>query len=158
MESVSIDNDSLAVDLPEGFYVVSLEHVQYLYGIDYVCMWGTRDDERHMVVNCIWKDSGNLITKLMSEKSLAKNAEKTLAKRYTNYQYACKGFFETTVAGTAARGFRYFYECDGVGQDCEAIVFKHGKRCYTLYYYTRPELADENRPVYEEILASLTLK
>ena len=40
-------------------------------------------------------------------------------------------------------------------QEAETIVFKRGKTCYTLYYYTRPETAAANRPVHDAILAAL---
>lgn len=152
-----IDDDRLGVELPEGFSVMLHEELQVMYGMDYAAMWGARDESRHAVLAVIWKDSGELITKLASEKSLAKRVEKALLKRYRASGYRCDGFFEGRVAGKGASGFRYTCQPEGIPHECEVMVFKNGARCYTLYYYTRQTAAQENRPVYEGVLASLEL-
>ena len=40
-------------------------------------------------------------------------------------------------------------------EEAQTIVFLHGSTCYTVYGYTRPECAAENRKVFEEILGSM---
>ena len=157
MEKMLVDNEMLGVTLPDGFCVVSLEDLQAAYGMRYPNMWGVRDDERHIALNVIWKDSGEMLTRLASEKSLAKRNEKVLSKAYRSSGYRCDGFFSRELAGRESQGFRCSYQVDGISQICESMVFKCGKRCYTLYYYTRPELAKTNQSTYEAILSSLQL-
>ena len=157
MENTNIDGGKLFIALPGGFAILTPAELQALYGMDYDGMWGARDEARHMLVTVIWKDSGGLATKLADEKSLAKRVEKALSKTYRRLGYRCDGLLETRIAGREAHGFRYSYQPEGISQSCEVVVFKDGKRCYTLYYYTRLEVALENRPIYDSLLASLVL-
>ena len=90
------------------------------------------------------------------DKTNAKRAEKALSKSFRKQGYACSGFFTREVAGQEATGFGYSYEIQGITQSCETIVVQHGKCCYTLYYYTRAELAEANRAMYDALLASLS--
>lgn len=155
MDNVYIDDGRLAIELPDGFAVMAAEQLQALYGMDYSEMWGARDESRHAVITVIWKDSGGLLTKIIDEKSLAKRVEKTFSKQYRACGYRCDGFFATSVAGKDARGFRCAYELEGIPHECEVLVFKDDARCYTLYYHTRAETSQANRPTYEAALASL---
>ena len=152
-----IDGDKLEVELLEGFSVMAHEELQVMYGMEYADMWGARDELRHAVLAVIWKDSGEFITKLASEKSLAKRVEKALSKRYRSSGYRRADFFESRIAEKTAYGFRYTFQPEGIPHECEVSVFKNGARCYTLYYYTRQATAQDNRPVYEGVLASLEL-
>lgn len=160
METILADGAWLAVAMPEGFATIPHDELESLMGFEYGSMWGMRDAERHMVLSVTWKDSGKLITKLSSEKSLAKRANETSAKRYRNRGYRFDGYFDRAVSGASAQaqGLRYSYEAEGIAHDGEALVFKRGARCYILSYNTHSALAAENRPVYEAILESLDVK
>ena len=148
----------LSVDLPEGFRVLGADELQAAYGMAYEDMWGARDETRHVALTVIWKDSGEMLTKLAGEKSLAKRTEKALSKRYRRRAYQMRGFFERQVADMPAQGFRYAF-CDSTGapQECETLIFKQGARCYTLYYYARADLADQNMPVHDTLVASMQI-
>jgi hypothetical protein len=61
-------------------------------------------------------------------------------------------------ASAQAQGFGFCYTVEGVSQEGEVLVFKRGIRCYTLCYYTRSEVAEANRPTYEDILESLEVR
>ena len=160
METILVDGEWLAITVPEGFTVVPHDELELLMGIKYDRMWGMRDAERHMVLSVTWKDTGKLLTKLASEKYLAKRADETSARRYRKRGYRSGGFFARTIAGAnaQAQGLRYSYEAEGIVHEGEALVFKRGTRCYTLSYNTRSALADENRLVYEAILESLNVR
>ena len=160
METILADGEWLAVAVPEGFAVIPHDEHESLMGFEYDRMWGMRNAERHMVLSITWKDSGKIITKLSSEKSLAKRADETSARRYRKHGYRSGGFFARTVAGASAQaqGLRYSYEAGGIAHEGEALVFKRGTRCYMLSYNTRSALAAENRPVYEAILESLDVR
>ena len=159
METILVDGEWLAVSAPEGFVVVPHGELESLMGFKYDRMWGMRDTERHMMLSVTWKDSGKLLTKLASEKSLAKRVDETNAKRHREHGYRREGFFVRGVAGASAQaqGVRFSYDVEGVAHEGEALVFKRGVRCYTLSYSTRSALATENRPVYEAILESLLI-
>ena len=167
MERTLIDNEWLAVELPEGFEPVPHDELAALMSVSHDCMWGVRDTTRHMLINVTWKDSNKLITKAVSEKTFAKNVNQTFTRCYrkgdyrngdnrTGY-YHCDGFFQRTVSGASAQahGFRFSYMVEGIDQEGEVLVFKRGIRCYTLCYYTRSATAQDNQPVYEGIVKSL---
>ena len=160
METILVDGEWLAVVAPEGFAVVAHDELESLMGFKYDRMWGMRDAGRHMVLSVTWKDSGKLVTRLSSEKSLAKRANETSAKRYRKRGYRFGGYFARTVAGASAQaqGLRFSYEVEGIAHEGESLVFKRGARCYVLSYNTRSALATENRPVYEAILESLDVR
>ncbi len=160
MTSVLIDGEWLAVALPEGFEVIEHQELETLMDLKYKYMWGVRHTERHMLLRVTWKDSNKLITKLVSERSFAKQIDKKYARCRPGSGYRSEGIFERSVTGAdaPAQGFRFSYTVEGVGQCGEVLVFKRGIRCYTLVYYTRSEVAEQNQPTYEGIIASLELR
>ena len=160
MTSVLIDGELLAVVLPEGFEPIPHAELESLVGFKYDRMWGVRDTERHMLLNVTWKDSSKLLLKIASERMLANRADEGFARRHRKDGYRCDGRFSRTIAGAdaTAHGFRFSYTIGDIGQEGEVFVFKRGKRCYTLCYYTRPEVAAENHPVYEEVVESLEVR
>lgn len=160
MEPVLIDNEWLAVTLSEGFSAIESAELQELMGIRYSQVWGVRDTNRHMLINVTWKDTNKLLTKLVREKARAEQIDKSFSKCHNGKDYTCRGFFERTVRGASAQaqGFGFCYTVEGVSQEGEVLVFKRGIRCYTLCYYTRSEVAEANRPTYEDILESLEVR
>ena len=160
MELKLIDGEWLSVTVPQGFQAIPQGELESLMGFKYDYMWGMRNADRHMVAAVTWKDSNGVLTKLASEKSLAKRVDETNAKRYRKHGYRRNGFFAREVAGASAQaqGVRFSYDVEGVAHEGEALVFKRGTRCYTLYYYTRSDAAAENRPIYEEIASSLAIR
>lgn len=151
----TVINGELGISYPDSFSVMSPDELKQAYNMDYSSMWGMRDKENHVVFSVIWKASFDAMQKLMSSASLAKRAEKALSKAFRKQGYRCDGFFERAVAGQQGQGFAYSYEVGGQRQDCETIVIRQGKNCYTLYYYSRADLAQANRAMYEDMLASL---
>ena len=154
----AIVNDSLEVSQPDGFRIMSHEQLCQAYGLEYDCMWGMRDEERHVILTVFWKVSNKLISMLGSAKLVAEQSEKNLRRRYKKMGYHSDGLFETEVAGIQGWGFRYGYTPEGAAaQSCETVVIKDGTCCYTIMYHTRTERAQENRPLYEEILGSMRI-
>lgn len=157
MGVTSIDG-KLSLDLPDGMDVQSPDELAAAYGMEYKDMWGARDEARHVILTIIWKDSNEFLSKLASEKSLAKRTEKSLSKTYRKREYRFDGYFMAHVAGRQAQGFRYeFRDSSDALLECEVLVFKDGARCYTLYYYARADHAAECAPVRDAILSSLSI-
>ena len=161
MNTFTVDDAWLTVDLPEGFGPLPQDELEAFMGLSYECMWGARDPERHMMVAVTWKDSNDIITKLVSEKSLAKRVDKAYAARRRAYGYHNDGFFTREIPGASARahGFGYSSTPNGTPQKGEVLVFKRGSRCYTLIFQTttqtRAETAETDRSIHEGIIASL---
>lgn len=157
MGKTSVDG-KLSIILPEGFRVMGLDEVKGAFSLDYDDLWGARDEERHMMVAFIWKDAPELLGALVGTNMLVERAEKALRKTYKNSGYKLNGIFTTQVAGTDAMGFSYDFAAGNVAQQGEVIIFRQGTRTYTLYYYTRPECAEANAPLHDEVLASLVFE
>ena len=160
MENVLVDGEWLAMQQPEGFQPIPHDELEAFMGFEYDRMWGMRDQARHMMLSITWKDANKLLSKVVKEKIVAKQVDETFEKRYHKGGYRCNGFFDDTVSGASgpARGFRFSCTVDDVALDGEVRVFKRDTRCYTLVYYTRMELAAENRPVFDKIIASLEVR
>ena len=160
MGTVRIDQEYLAVTLPEGFEVIEHKELERLMDISYDCLWGVRDTGRHMMITVTWKDSSKLLTKLVNERGRAKQIDKNYARCRNGEAYRSDGIKERAVTGAdaPASGFHFAYRVEDVDQEGEVWVFKRGIRCYTLVIYTRSEVAADNAAVLEDILASLTVQ
>ena len=164
MEPVLIDSEWLAATLPDGFDRIPHDELEAIMNMQYDLMWGVHDKERHMLMCVTWKDSNKFLTKLVREKSFAKRIHErnslVCMKRSDTSNYRRNGLTEREVSGASAlaHGFRFSYTLKGVDQEGEVLVFKRDIRCYTLLYYTRSEYAEQNRPVFEDILASLEVR
>ena len=156
MGSVLVDNEWLELVVPDGFQPIDHDDLMAIMGLDYDCMWGLRNDERHIVAAFTWKDSNKLLSKLVSEKSVAGQVDESFARRYRKNDYRAGVHFERSVAGASgqAHGFSFTYSVQGIAHSGEILVFKRGIRCYTLYYYTQTGLVKDNRPIYEAIVDS----
>ncbi|MBR3316595.1 MAG: hypothetical protein IKG21_02085 [Atopobiaceae bacterium] len=160
MNTILIDNEHLAVTLPEGFSRIPHKELESLIGIAYSRLWGVRDTGRHMLINVTWKDSNALLAKLASERQVAKRIDKTFARCRPGSGYTSENLPERNVVGSdaGAYGFRFSYVVEGVTQEGEVWVFKRGTRCYKLCYYTRSETAAQNRPTFDDIFGSLQVR
>ena len=156
--STALINNELEVAYPDGFQEMSEAELHAAYKNEYKNIWGIRDTERHIIFTILWHDSHAKLLKVFDAESIAKRDEKIIAKGMKKLGYRSLGFFKTSLAGQEAHGFRYQYTNMGVGQDGEAFVFTQGKVAYKVYYYTRPELVETNRPIRDAMLMSLKLK
>ena len=150
-------NDSLELTMPDGFRVMGNDEVKKAYGFDYDCLWGMRDEERHMMLTVIWKVSNKVLAKLGTAKIIAEQQDKGLRKRFKRMGYKSGDLRPIKIAGIEGCNFGYSYELEGTTLACETSVVKDGTCCYSIYYYTREECDEENRALYEEILASMKL-
>lgn len=148
-------HDRLEISYPDSFRTMTADELRQAYGMDYADMWGIRDEENHIILAVIWKESSEMLQKLASSKSLAKRVDGKLRKALRKQGYRAGEHFERPIAGQSAPGFGYSYQAQGVAQACEAIVLREGNCTFTLYYYTRSELEQDNRPTYESMLSSL---
>ena len=148
-------NGELSITVPEGFRDMSIDELQRLYTADIQTICGFWDEERHVIVVVTWNESNKLLAKIASVKDIAKRVEKAQSRALKGAGYRKDGFFDTTIAGMAARGLRFGYTAQGIAQNAEAIVFIHDACCYTLYFYSRTENAAQDAVLQDEILTSL---
>ena len=160
MNTVLVDDEWLAVTLPEGFVQMPHEEIESMMGFKYEQLRGMRDTSRHMLMSVTWKDSGKFLSKLAAPKVIIKQVDKNFARRGRKSGYRSEGFLTREVAGASsqAHGFRFSYAADGVAQEGEVWVFKRDVRCYTICYYTSSAEAAANRPVWEGIMSSLEVR
>ena len=164
METVLVDGEWLEMTLPEGFERVPHDELEAFMGFKYDRMLGVRDTARHMLMCITWKDSQNRIaqffTKIVTEKMFVNRVDEAFGVRYRAGGYRRAERFERAVPGASAQasGFHFSYSAEGVARKGVAMVFKRDIRCYTLVYYTRAEVAEENRPVFEGIVESLEVR
>ncbi|MBQ9006542.1 MAG: hypothetical protein IJ092_09235 [Atopobiaceae bacterium] len=156
MTTTTIDG-KMSIQLPEGLEVMDKAEVQQAYAFDYDNVWGARDENRHVMLTCIWKESHELLVKLAGAEALAKRAEKALSKTYKASGYHLDGYFDTELAGRPAKGFSYGFTVGDIAQQAEVVVVTDGACSYTFYYYTRPECAAANQPLHDELFGSLSL-
>ena len=149
--------EKLHLELPEGFVVMDKAEVEKAIGLSYDNLWGARDEGNHMMLVCIWKDAPALLGKLVSTDALVDRAEEAVRKAYAKSAYRLDDHFTLQIAGEQAKGFAYGFNVGDVAQVGEVIVLRHDKRTYTLYYYTRPECAADNRAAHDALLESIQL-
>ena len=159
--NTTVLNGQLQVSYPDGFRQMDAEELGRLFPKQVATSWGIWDTDRHIVVTVLWNESNALLSKLVSNKDLAKRLRKHLTKAYANNGFRAQGIVKTEISGTQACGFDFAYQVEGIDQVGEIMVFRHVEGhtccCYTIYYYTREERAAQSREVLEEILASMRL-
>lgn len=148
-------NDSLEIAQPEGFRLMDKQELVHAYEIDYPLMWGMRDEERHVVLSVFWKVNNKLLAKLATPKLVADSRRNTLRRILKERDLHFDEEFTSEIAGLKARGMRYRYVNNGNQYTCEYVVVINDRTCYTIDYYSRSDHAEENRPLYEEILSSV---
>ena len=148
-------HDELSLSFPDSFEVMGDDELREGYLDDNPNRWGIWDRQRHVIIVVYWHDSNALLARMVSTKGLAERAERLMAKSYAGHGFQLGGFFEMEVAGHEARGFSYRYDLRGVGQSAETVVLKHGKCCYTLYYYAREGGKPSDHEAFENVLESM---
>ncbi len=146
---------ALRLSCPEGFHRMTDAEKSGLTTLGNGSWAGFSDPERHMIVTVGWKRVNALVSLLLTEKDLAKNAEKQIARSMRPFGYRSGESVRRTVAGERAEGFRYGYEAQGVGMAAESLAMKHGKTVVYFHLYYREAPEEESLPVWEEILASV---
>ena len=154
--NTALVNNKMQFSYPDGFSVLSDEEIRQLYQTDNPDIYAIRNTERHITLAVFHHKTNTFLVKLASAKDVAKSTESRIRKGMKQAGYQLIGFNSREAAGQTGEGFRYQYSVQGIGQQCDVLVLKHQDTCYTVYYYTRPELSEENQKVYDDILDSIT--
>ena len=155
-------NDQLHLAYPDGFRLMDDEELARLFTDQVPNSWGIWDTDRHIVVSVLWNESNALLSKLVSNKDLAKRIRKHLSKAYANSGFRADGVVKTEVCGTEACGFDFDYQVEGIDQVGKIMVFKHVEArtccCDTIYYYARKEQAEVGKAALDQILATFAVE
>ncbi len=148
-------NGELEVDFPDGFHELSAEETGKLKLTEAGPGVVLSDPERHIMVSVGWKKIGALAGLLLNEGDLAGKMEKSLESSMAQFGYQAIGKPKKNLGGETAQGICYRYVTQGIGMQGESLVLKHKKTLYYFHYYTRETLAEEDRPVWEQVLGSV---
>lgn len=150
-------NQELIVSFPEGFREydeAELKGYSFPWGMPGLCM---ENKERRIIFSAAWKNAW-IASFILSERDVAENNEKMLRKEMEPLEYHREGFLERELAGRKAYGFRYSYKAQNVDMTGDVYVIKIKKTFYHIYFYTRSSMLEENLPVFEKILSSITVQ
>lgn len=154
-------NGGLRLTYPDGFHEMDGDELRRAFGDQTPNRWGIWDTERHIIVSVTWHESNARLSRLASTKALARRVQKHAAKTYANQGYQAGGLFGIELCGMEAWGFDYRFDVGDTGQVGKVLVFKHVEGsaccCYTVYCYTREELAVASAEVLEAIMASMRI-
>lgn len=144
-------NQTVSIDIPDGFGTMSAEELRQVYRNDDPKRWGTWDRERHVIITVMWKDYPMLLSKLTDLKTVCKKNEQLISRGYAGNSYQCGGFFSMTAGGQSAEGYRFSYRVGDVVQSAETVLVKLNKTIYSITCTGRTE----NQPADHELFAGI---
>ena len=149
----------LKLSFPESFGVMDREELKTAYQNEHPDRWGIWDKEQHLMVTVIWHESPALLIWLFGDvKSVAKSTEFKVRHSLKGRSYSFEGYYDTSVCGKKARGFRYRYNMEGIEQIGEMVVWIQKNCCYTFCYYARTENEEICHKRFEELLQGIELE
>ena len=162
MEEMVLNNE-LTLAYPDGFHELNEMESYQVFGMDTPDRWSIRDEARHAIISIQSNESHpSNLRKLVSTQELAQRAEKATSKAYKDAGYSCTPITTRELCGQESCGFEFEYAIDGTPQVGRIDVFTHpierGNCCYTIYLHSSKENADENKALYEAMLASMALE
>ena len=154
MSQVSI-NETCSFDMPEGFHVLSAEEKKQYTALGKEPDIMIMDPDRHMIMTFSSRKHNAIISFLADTEDAMKSMESKLAGPMKPYGYVRDEFFQRTIAGEEAYGFRYHYTAQNIPMSADGILFQKDNVYYYLYTYFRTELYDQSRAVIDKVLDSI---
>ena len=151
-----IINKELIVTVPEGFEVLSAEALNNLYLDNNPNRWGMADKERHLTGTIFYHVSNILLSAIANAKDVANSTRIQLSKRLSEYDYIQGDSFEVKICSLDAYGFHYEYTNHHILTNGIVAVFKRGRACYTVYWYSRKESDINSDSIFNEFCESLS--
>ena len=147
-------NGEVTLTYPEGFRELTREEIQQMEGVKGDPGMCIRDEERHIIVTAGWKKSA-LAALMLKEGDVTARIQGQMESAMEEFGYELQGFLEREVGGKTVKAFRYTYETHGVGMLGEALVVKHKRTFYYLYFYCRTEQPEPAGEIWEEMMRSI---
>jgi len=148
-------NGELSFSFPEGFRVLPEQEMDALYSDRNHNRAGIIDDEKQAIVSVFWHKAGAFVSKLAGAKDICRATENKIRRRMADHGYVFEGFFERSVCGLNAYGFRHRYVRQGTEYTSEIIVLKRDRTTYTVYSYVGTERGEIDSQVVRDIVDSM---
>ena len=148
----------LELNIPEGFYEMDeeeLSRMNFLSNGPCACL---SDPERHMLITFGLKQTGRIVSALLSIKDIGRNMGKYFSRWMKPYDYRQGDFLERRIAGLPSFGLSYYYEVQDAGMYGESYAVKAGKDIYYLNLYTREASKEDSIALWDQILSSARMK
>ena len=157
MLSVNI-NGQINLTYPEGFNEMGEEElIRYFSSPDN--RWGVYEPDKHVIISVSWKKAG-FFSFMSDAESIIIGAESRMRRNLLNYQRTKAGKMKLCGKKIKAYGITFEYRVNDkkIVQVGDLVVFKYKKFIYAIHYIGRKANEEENRPVFDELIKSLTVQ
>lgn len=150
-------NEKIALEIPEGFQVMSADDLYKLYQENNFDRWGIWNRDRHIVITVSWQRVPALLSVLADVKSIAKRNQQLAAKGYAGHNYREEGLFSAEAENVHLEGYRFSYDLQNFRQKAETLLMKYEKMIYNFTCVSREESAAEGSELFRNLIAGMKL-
>lgn len=68
-----------------------------------------------------------------------------------------EGFHDADISGSHARGYSFTYRIQDISQRVDTLLFKAGRRIYSINCIGRNENREQDHELFEEILKTVSI-
>ena len=151
-----IINQEISIGVPDGFHIMSAEELTKVYVTSDPKRWGIWDQDRHVIITVLWQDLNALTAMLADIDAAAVRNEQMTKKGYEGHGYALEGFRDAQISGHHARGYSFTYDIQDVHQHVATLLFKAGKRIYSINCIGRNENCEADQKLFEDVLKTVS--
>ncbi|MBQ6487711.1 MAG: hypothetical protein IJI75_00650 [Solobacterium sp.] len=152
-----IINNEISIGIPDGFHVMSEEELTKVYVTKDPKRWGIWDNDRHVIISVLWQDLNAFTAMLADIDAAAVRNEQLTKKGYEGHDYAMKGFHDADISGSHARGYSFTYRIQDISQRVDTLLFKAGRRIYSINCIGRNENREQDHELFKEILKTVSI-
>ena len=152
-----IINNEISIGIPDGFHVMSEEELTKVYVTKDPKRWGIWDNDRHVIISVLWQDLNAFTAMLADIDAAAVRNEQLTKKGYEGHDYAMEGFHDADISGSHARGYSFTYRIQDISQRVDTLLFKAGRRIYSINCIGRNENREQDHELFEEILKTVSI-
>ena len=156
MMKQQIINDTFALQIPDGFEILTEDDLRKMYrNAGDPFRWGVRDAENHVIILALWKKYPALLSWTLDLKAIVKKNEQLTGKAHAAHGYRFLEFFSMQAGDEKAEGYRFCYDREGITQVCNNFLIKEGRTIYAFMCVGREENMDADRETFRQIMESL---
>ncbi|MBO4217972.1 MAG: hypothetical protein J5887_00480 [Erysipelotrichaceae bacterium] len=157
MERVLLNNE-LELTCPEGFRVLSEEEMNKFSFPNEKPGCILENQDSHITVSLAWRPINGLLALLVNVRELAQKMAQYVSEADQPYDHRQSDCFTGSVAGEKSAGFDYHYKAQDIDMDGRAIVVRHRRTLYYMYFYSRSALREPSLKLIDEIISSMNFK
>ncbi len=153
--STVLINQSVCIEMPDGFRTMSPEEIKQAYSGEDAKRWGAWDKEKHVMITVMWKDTSFLMAKLADLKAVCRRNEQLNGRACAGHDYQSEGFFSLMAGNRPAEGYRFSCRIGDAAQSAETVLIKHNKTIYSVTCTGRTENRNADREMFAAVLARI---